>query len=325
MKSSIGSFAGPSRVVPRGKLQFVVGLLAVHSLRLCLWGSMVLAFTSAQADLSYRPSAAHLYAIESTDGRVSFWYGTKHKKIGLALLPPFVKVALKSRRYLAKEIITTNEDGSDRVEPLDEGSKPNSEPPQRRSRAELSPRAKSELLKRGVPEYVFDSPMLCTFYLSWDDQAGPTMDTAFELLARRWRKPVIGLDEANDIKESLAKLRDDLKDCDIEEMTRYVPASTLSLESKRSDLQYLQGDLSKIEPCDELCAKRTATWLNKIEALHQAAGVFVVSGVAHLVGSAGGIDLLRARGYRVTQVESLTQMGELLGRDQASRNLKKTR
>lgn len=61
----------------------------------------------------------------------------------------------------------------------------------------------------------------------------------------------------------------------------------------------------KSEPAmyDRLLVQRNRNWLPKIEALFaRSSPAFVVVGAAHLVGSDGLIQMLKARGYSVTQL-----------------------
>jgi uncharacterized protein YbaP (TraB family) len=53
---------------------------------------------------------------------------------------------------------------------------------------------------------------------------------------------------------------------------------------------------------DEMLYDRNASWIAPIEKLHAAGGGFVATGALHLVGKRSVLDLLAAKGYKVTRL-----------------------
>jgi uncharacterized protein YbaP (TraB family) len=53
---------------------------------------------------------------------------------------------------------------------------------------------------------------------------------------------------------------------------------------------------------EELLYERNASWIAPIEALHAAGGGFVATGALHLIGKRSVLDLLAAKGYKVTRL-----------------------
>lgn len=63
----------------------------------------------------------------------------------------------------------------------------------------------------------------------------------------------------------------------------------------RSDAEY-------DEMMDEMLFHRNASWIDEIEKMHSAGGVFIAVGAMHLIGPKSVLELLRAKGYKVTRV-----------------------
>ncbi|HWO20218.1 MAG TPA: TraB/GumN family protein [Kofleriaceae bacterium] len=56
------------------------------------------------------------------------------------------------------------------------------------------------------------------------------------------------------------------------------------------------------ESMEDLLYRRNASWIAPIEKLHAAGGVFVAVGAMHLIGTRSVLELLGARGFRITRV-----------------------
>jgi uncharacterized protein len=56
------------------------------------------------------------------------------------------------------------------------------------------------------------------------------------------------------------------------------------------------------ESLEDLLYRRNASWIAPIEKLHAAGGAFVAVGAMHLIGKRSVLELLGARGYRITRV-----------------------
>ncbi|HRC58269.1 MAG: TraB/GumN family protein [Myxococcales bacterium] len=65
--------------------------------------------------------------------------------------------------------------------------------------------------------------------------------------------------------------------------------------SGRSDAEYDQM-------MEELLYKRNASWIDAIDELHRADSAIVAVGAAHLIGKRSVLELLAARGYKITRV-----------------------
>ena len=53
---------------------------------------------------------------------------------------------------------------------------------------------------------------------------------------------------------------------------------------------------------EELLYKRNASWIDAIDELHRADSAIVAVGAAHLIGKRSVLELLSARGYKITRV-----------------------
>lgn len=251
-----------------------------------------------------RVTRPHLYAVES-NGKVSFVFGTRHSNIPLSKLPEFVTTALRSRALVATESVNTLPDGSRKVE--SQISYPDLPMP--------SPRAQTALRNRGIPEHLFRSAWICTFYVMWETIAGPSMDSAFEGLARTLRKPIEELDDERDSDLLSRAFAPATNNCNIEDTTLYVSVEKLRADSKLALENYVSGDLNTIETCDDHCHARTQKWLTKFDNFHESLGVFAFVGIRHLASSTGMVELLRTRGYNVAQVKNMNQLRQILGRE----------
>jgi len=63
----------------------------------------------------------------------------------------------------------------------------------------------------------------------------------------------------------------------------------------RSDAEY-------DEMMDEMLFHRNASWIDQIEKLHAQGGVFIAVGAMHLIGPKSVLELLKAKGYKVTRL-----------------------
>ncbi len=56
------------------------------------------------------------------------------------------------------------------------------------------------------------------------------------------------------------------------------------------------------EMMDEMLYRRNASWIDPIEKLHAQGGVFVAVGAMHLIGPKSVLEMLRAKGYKITRL-----------------------
>ncbi len=139
------------------------------------------------------------------------------------------------------------------------------------------------------------------------------LDRHFYDRARAAKKPVQGLEtleyqiaQFDDMPMAMQDrlLAETLKEMD----TTKVNVQKLAQAWKAGDAAAIESvvlrDLkSEPEMYERLLVQRNRNWLPKIEALFaRSSPAFVVVGAAHLVGSEGLLQMLKSRGYSVTQM-----------------------
>lgn len=227
-----------------------------------------------------------LFSVEKNGVR-SFLFGTIHSGISLSDLPPTVTSALLRSEIAFSENTPTK--------PVEKEKQPLVHRPY------PSEKAVAVLRKRGIPEYLFTSPMICSFYYTWDlDKDKFYLDSELKEMAVEFGKPLYSLDDTSDLAE-IAK-RGDAADekCDIEETVKYLSPEETSISNQRYLASYRTGDLRTVTPCDGHCMERTLRWAKKLTTEERSFFAFV--GVAHLPGASGLIELLLKQGYAVKQV-----------------------
>lgn len=143
------------------------------------------------AVFSEQRATPFLYAIKNEHG-VSFLFGSIHAPFALNKFPEVVVKSLRSKPLFVSEVL------DDRL-----AAAINVETPIGLVRGHPSAAAIRELKKRGIPEYLYDSPSLCDSYLIWWDfvpNPGPILDGALEKLAIQDHKHRLDLDDDEDIQ-----------------------------------------------------------------------------------------------------------------------------
>jgi uncharacterized protein YbaP (TraB family) len=137
------------------------------------------------------------------------------------------------------------------------------------------------------------------------------VDYQIALRARRDDKPIVGLETAAEQLGFFAALSMDEQRrflADSLEETGQTELRELTGAWRSGDLAALEKDLARAmadlpELFDKVVVQRNRNWLSRIEAMlaHPTDDYLVVTGALHLVGPQGLVELLRARGHRVTR------------------------
>ncbi len=147
--------------------------------------------------------------------------------------------------------------------------------------------------------------------LGYDPSLG--IDHQLAQRAKQANKPVSGLETAEfqmDIFNQLTAaqqdlfLRQSLLEMDqLEQAVDDMVGAWQSGDVERGEKLFLESMRAYPELKDKVLDARNRRWLPQIEALlKQNQNVLVVVGTAHLVGPAGVIELLKARGYKLEQM-----------------------
>lgn len=247
----------------------------------------------------------HLYSITRPGLPASFLFGTVHVVVPQDEFPEYFWTAFDSRGHFAFEIVTADDSGKPSV--LLPDPPPDLPPP--------SPAAEKELRTRGLPEYMFTSPYVCSFYFGWEPRKIPYLDRMLELRARENNRPTYPLDKPIDAA-AMATITDTALKCDIELLTQMFPAERLIQNDREFMARYASGHPENgIYSCQpgSPCEARTLSWLDPIEnLLNKHSGAFISVGVGHLGGARGLINELQSRGYNVDRVRSAEQVDLLL-------------
>lgn len=246
----------------------------------------------------------HLYSVTRSGLPPSFLFGTIHVVVPPEEFPEYFWKAFDSRQHFAFEILT-----------VDDNDKPSILlPPDPPPLTAPSPAAEKELRLRGLPEHLFTSPYLCTFYFGWEPRQIPFLDKMLELRARGIQRPTYALDKPNP-SAGVEALTATAEKCDIEQLTQMFPAERLiNNDRKAVDLYKAGHPQTGIYTCPmgSDCEARTLSWLDPIETLLSKDGAFISVGVGHIGGERGLINELQKRGYKVDRVNSAEKVDLLL-------------
>jgi hypothetical protein len=78
---------------------------------------------------------------------------------------------------------------------------------------------------------------------------------------------------------------------------------TITDEQRKDALAHGYTEAEYDESIEDLLYRRNASWIAPIEKLHAAGGAFIAVGAMHLIGKRSVLELLAARGYRITRVD----------------------
>ena len=82
---------------------------------------------------------------------------------------------------------------------------------------------------------------------------------------------------------------------------------TITSEQREDALAHGYTEAEYDESLEDLLYRRNASWIAPIEKLHAAGGAFIAVGAMHLIGKRSVLELLGARGYRITRVPAAAQ------------------
>jgi uncharacterized protein len=145
-------------------------------------------------------------------------------------------------------------------------------------------------------------------------EPGLGVEAVLQARAAKAKLPVMGLETMADQVDALAALDDDGARQMLEETANELAnanklfadmlAAWASGDSAKIESVFLSDMQSYPKAYDALLKQRNLRWLPKLEALlAQRTSMLVAVGAGHLVGPDGVVALLRAKGYRVTQVQ----------------------
>ncbi len=265
-----------------------------------------------------------LWQVQKDGGPVNYVLGTIHSTDPrLRQLPPEIDRAIDTSSLLAFELL----EGAEGQELM---ARAMQLPPGRRLEDILGP----ELFRRtadavaglGVPAEALQSfkPWALSLFLIYPPievvrlaQGEPAFDSWLQAEARRRGKIVQALET---YAEQIA-IFDGMSEAEQVAMVTDMLADHADIEARFNRIfrAYLKGDLSVVmaeandvsEVSDVAAAERfklrliderNRTMAARIEPLLQGDGSFIAIGAAHLPGEGGVLDLLEARGYRVTRI-----------------------
>jgi uncharacterized protein YbaP (TraB family) len=142
--------------------------------------------------------------------------------------------------------------------------------------------------------------------------SGDGVDYQIALRARRDAKPIVGLETvaeqlgffaALSMREQRAFLEDALDETGDQTQLRELMEAWRHGDLATLEAQLEQGRDELPELFDSIVTQRNRNWLPRIEQMLQGPrqDYLVVTGALHMVGPAGLVALLRARGYRITR------------------------
>ncbi len=268
---------------------------------------------TALADLAC-PKVTGAYFYEVTkDGHTSHILGTRHMGVGLSKFPAIVGTSLDEASLLVEEIAPgAHQKPVFQSEPL------------REELGEKDWAHFEELVGKQTAERVenMQSTVAAVLLIVLYEDMTATLDKQIEERATAKQIPGAGLESAQFQIDLLSKLLDvrlvkafveetpnraKLRQITHDGLQRYCTGSDKLFEVMEGvDEQtmlahgFTKADLDNLQ--EQLLFKRNADWIPKLEKLFEQDKVFVAVGAAHLRGPRGVIELLRGRGYQITQI-----------------------
>jgi uncharacterized protein YbaP (TraB family) len=266
---------------------------------------ILLAFTVVLSLGALAQVNPHLYSVTRRGYEPSFLFGTVHIIVPPEEFPEYFWKAFDSRKHFAFEILTAEDNDKPSI------VLPDPPPPL----PQPSPAAEKELRARGLPDYLFTSPYVCTFYFGWEPRQIPYLDKLLELRAREKQRPTYRLDPPFN-PAAMETITKTANECNIEQLTQMFPAERLIKNDRDFLNRYKSGHPENgiySCPMGSHCESRTLSWLDPIETLlTKDSGAFISVGVGHIGGERGLINELQRRGYRVERVNSVETVDFLL-------------
>jgi uncharacterized protein YbaP (TraB family) len=259
-------------------------------------------------------SRVFLWSVEK-DGKTSYAFGTMHVGMDPERLPKIVWDKVTSGTAFAMETNAT--DGSI----LNLGARTSGS-----LREDLGPAYWEKLGKLIEPQMLAavdkKKPVIAAVMLSMRGlpMTGLGMDTTLMAKAQAAGKPVIYLEPASkqaallerwmDVKA--LKLMIDTADKSAELTKQMVAAYSagddvkmvsLNEGQKAESLAHGYTEAEYDQQSADMLWDRNASWIPAIEAMHAKGGGFVAVGALHLVGKKSVLEMLEAKGYKITRIE----------------------
>jgi len=247
------------------------------------------------------------------DGKTTYLLGTMHLGVDAEKrLPDLVWKQLDSAPTLAVEA-DLNEGSSIDMARKDGSLKQDLGPEYwKKLEAAITPQVAASIDKM--------KPMVATTFLSMKGLDGtPAMDSILVGRAIRLKKPVVYLEAAS---KQLAILEKWMNVKALKMMLDHLEETEAN--TKQLLAAYLEGDEQKLvalgdddrktakesgftdaeldEQMQELLYARNADWIPKIEELHGKGDAFIAVGAMHLIGKKSVLELLGAKGYKISRI-----------------------
>lgn len=254
----------------------------------------------------------YFYRVRNGD-KVSYILGTIHSGVPVNSLPVGILRALKGSRFLVTEISISKREAKLAIQnPAKFYVKMRNSNRTEKNGTPLSEAAKRSLVEdlhisKDVVEKSFDSE--CGILKFNEEGLRNSMDYNLALLASENRVSNYSLESISELKEKSATSIDHQNSCSLSTMLH-------NGEAKMARDQFLQagetlsrlyrtGELSNFLNSDLVpnAALRNRKWLPKITSFFETDRTFLAVGAAHLYGEAGLLKLLKAKGYKITQLQ----------------------
>lgn len=269
---------------------------------------------SAKAEPVESLKRPFLWSIEK-DGKTTYAMGTMHIGIDPERLPKFVWDKVTSTPAFAMETDATD------ASLINLGARTSGS-----LREDLGPDYYARLEKLIDPQILAalntKKPVLAAVMLSMRGipMTGMGMDTSLMAKAKAAGKPILTLETAAKQAQLLERWMDvkalklmiDTADQSLEKMQQMMAAYIAGDEAKMAALnEGMRADAVKHGYTDaeydqqmaEMLWDRNASWIPAIESMHAKGGGFVAVGALHLIGKKSVLEMLEAKGYKISRVE----------------------
>ncbi|CAN5504402.1 hypothetical protein BH10BDE1_BH10BDE1_12760 [soil metagenome] len=264
--------------------------------------TMMIAFATSTAYAQV--SRAYFFKI-SKDGTDSYVLGTIHSGVALNELPANVLETLQRSKMVVGERAWTLAEAERELDPDSILSEIVSDRQNSRARR-LGQESREKLLTFGLPKDFVDvlrpSDEFCPFIRSYAAyQAGKSIDFEITIYARKAGVPVEELE--NDSLRSKAMASANRNVCTVADLvtSNFVSAKERIAATNKMNRDYRAAELPILPESAEL-RYRNERWIPRIEALHANGSIFIFVGASHVMQPANILEMLRARGFKITRL-----------------------